>query len=110
MVQTTKTISRDLLMNELLKKFPKMFLRTTEEFNGSHGGIWTSGENGLEFPNGDLVFNYWYEGFNGHWKAEKYIIGVHNKLYKYLQDRGWYASWYDPGTIMIWPIQVEEQY
>lgn len=100
MVQATQKISRDLLMNKLSKEFPEMFLRTTEEFNRAEGGIWTSGENGLEFPNGDLVFNYWSED----WKGEKYIIGVHKRMYEYLEKHGWYASWYDPGTIMIWPI------
>lgn len=100
MVQTTKTLSRNQLMRELSRKFPNMFLRTTEEFNGSQGGIWTSAEDGTSYANGQELFNYYSED----WKGERYILGVHKKLYNYLHDRGWYASWNDPGTVMLWTI------
>lgn len=91
---------REELMELLKAKYPKMFLRTTEEFNGSEGGIWTSGEDGLpakdEFP----LFKYYAEDFN----EKRYIIGVHKEIYNFLNKHGWYGEWNDPGTIMFWEI------
>jgi hypothetical protein len=40
-------ISRKQLTTKLERAYPNMFLRTTEDFDGSQGGIWTSGEDTL---------------------------------------------------------------
>jgi hypothetical protein len=89
----TKTTEQ---MMELLEaKYPRMFLRTTEEFNGSNGGIWTSGEDGLEAKDGFPLFNYYAQG-------NLYELGVHTEIYEFLEKHGWYAEWYDAGTIMLW--------
>ena len=71
-----------------------MFLKTTEEINGSEGGIWTSGECGIT-EGGLPLFNYYAE-------TESYIFGVLTSLHNYLEERGWYCEWYDAGTIMIY--------
>ena len=89
--------TRNQVMCLLAKKYPKMFLRTTEEFSGSEGGIWTSGESGPSAKDGNPLFSYYSE--NPH----KYEIGVHKEVYDYLEKLGWYCEWYDAGTIMIWP-------
>lgn len=98
MTTTTKVISREALMAKLKKAYPSMFLRTTEEFNGSEGGIWTSGEDSPEDRAGWRLFNYWAMS------EEYYILGVRKHLYDFLERNGWYAEWHDAGTIMIWPI------
>lgn len=91
---------RDELMELLQTKYPKMFIRTTEEFNGNKGGIWTSGEDGLpakdEFP----LFEYYAEDPN----ERRYILGVHKEIYNLLEEHSWFAEWNDPGTIMFWKI------
>ena len=72
------------------------FVRTSEEFNGSEGGIWVSGENMDEFK-GQVIYDY-YAGGRG------YELGVNVKWEKELNKRGWYSEWYDAGTVQIWPI------
>ena len=81
----------------LSKKYPGMFLRTTEEFNGSEGGIWTSGEDGPTAKDGYSLFNYYSEDYH------RYEIGVHKEIYDYLEKLEWYCQWHDAGTITIWP-------
>ena len=87
--------NRDNLMNLLKSKYPKMFLRTTEEFDGCNGGIWTSGEDNLPAKDGFPLFDYYGEG-------NRYELGVHTEIYNFLEKHGWYAEWHDCGTIMLW--------
>ena len=94
---TSKAISRDALMETLEKKYPNMFLRTTEEFSGSTGGIWTSGEESPMNNSGDQLFDYWAE-------SDKYSIGVRKDFMRYLARLGWYCEWHDAGTMMMWEI------
>jgi hypothetical protein len=74
-----------------------MFLRTTEEFNGGKGGIWTSGEDDLPAKDNFPLFNYYSDG-------KQYILGVHTEMYNFLEKHGWYAEWNDAGTIMLYQI------
>jgi hypothetical protein len=90
--------SRTQMMNKLEKKYPNLFMRTTEEFNGSEGGIWSSAENGDEAKDGFPLFEYYTENHT------RYELGVHNEIYEFLEKYGWYAEWNDPGTIMFWKI------
>ena len=89
-------ITRENLMAELSAKYPKMFLRTTEEFDGGEGGIWSSGEDGLEDEEGLPLFSYYSEAHS------LYEFGVRIPLAKWLAERGWYAEWHDAGTIMLY--------
>lgn len=93
-------MTRSNLMKSLKKRFPKMFLRTTEDFGNGKGGVWTSGEDGLEDENGNLLFDY-YQEFGG---ERLYISGVYRPFANWLEKRGWFCEWYDPGTVMIYPI------
>lgn len=94
----TRVLSREKLMAKLQKAYPTMFLRTTEEFNGSEGGIWTSGESGLCDKKGMELFNYYSEDY----REVSYVLGVRKHLYEFLERNGWYCEWYDAGTIMIY--------
>ena len=76
----------------------EMSLRTTEEFNGDIGGVWLSGEDSAEMKDGLDMFDYYTENYN------RYELGVHNIIYKWLEKKGWYAEWYDAGTIMLYKI------
>ena len=97
-MNTTKTLSRESLMAKLQKAYPNMLLRTTEEFNGSEGGIWTSGESGIRDKKGMELFNYYSEDY----KEVNYVLGVRKHLHEFLERNGWYCEWYDAGTIMIY--------
>lgn len=92
--------TRDEMMELLEGKYPNMFLRTTEEFDGSKGGIWTSGEDGLTAKDGFKLFNYYAEDF----QEKRYIFGVHKEIRSLLEKHGWFAEWYDCGTIMLYLI------
>jgi len=89
-------MNRDELIIALEAKYPQAF-RTSEEFNGSEGGIWTSGEDGTT-ENGLEIFDY-YSQDGG---SSSYTFGVLNSLHNYLEEHGWYGEWNDPGTMMIW--------
>lgn len=93
-------MNREKLIKLLEDKYPKMLIRTTEEFNGSKGGIWTSGEDGLESKDGLRLFDYYAEDY----KEKTYIFGVHKEIENFLNKHGWFAEWNDPGTIMFWKI------
>ena len=86
----TRAEVMDFLENHL------KFIRTSEEFDGVEGGIWTSAENG-ETMGSSLIFDYYST-------SSKYEFGVLNKFAKKLSKMGWYCEYYDPGTVMIWPI------
>ena len=73
------------------------FVRTSEEFDGAQGGIWTTGENGDEYK-GNVIYDYYSMDHKNR------IFGVDKKWDKELNKRGWYSEWYDAGTVMIWPI------
>ena len=69
------------------------FFRTVEEFYDqeieSDGGIWTGGE-GEPSIDGIGIFDYW----NGN------NVDVTN----FLSDNGWFAEWYDAGTMHLHKI------
>lgn len=90
--------TREKLMAKLEKAYPNMFLRTTEEFSGSEGGIWTSGEESPEDKAGLPLFDY-YTIDN---EEKYYIFGVRVHLHNFLERNGWYGEWHDCGTMMLW--------
>lgn len=63
---------------------------TTEEFDGSEGGIWLSAEE---------ESNQWF--FDYYADNRAYELGVKNTMRDFLEKRGWYAEWNDPGTVML---------
>lgn len=71
---------------------------TTEEFSGSEGGIWVSGEDASRYK-GAIIYDYWEE-----WGEGTYELGVLKDWEQQLERRGWYSEWYDAGTVCIWPM------
>jgi hypothetical protein len=86
-----KPFTRSALIKGMNKKFPGVWTREGEFFNGSKGAIWT-GE-GSSMPNEDEAFNHYRSDFE---------MGIHPELYTYLNDRGWHCEWHDGGTILIY--------
>ena len=95
-----KKITREKLISKLQKAYPTITLRTTEEFNGNEGGIWTSGEDAPMDRTYMPIFDYYVEDY----KEANYIMGVRVHLHEFLKRNGWYAEWYDAGTMMLWEI------
>ena len=95
-----KTATREKMLSLINTKYPELFTRTTEEFNGNKGGIWSSGE-GSDYAKDEFkLFNYYAEDA----KEKRYVFGVHKEIGNLLEKNGWYAEWYDCGTIMFWKI------
>jgi|694.fasta_scaffold04191_38 hypothetical protein len=86
----------EAFMDTLEKKYGFNFVRPSEEFNGSKGGVWVSGENG-ETLGGKTIYSYYASG-------PAYELGVLKKYEDAINKLGWYSEWNDPGTVMIWPI------
>jgi hypothetical protein len=83
-------MTRDEIMTFLTEQGCKV-IGTTEEFSGSKGGVWLSGEEN------DGLFEYYAEG-------SEYELGVLTTLSDKTNGNGWYFEWNDPGTMMCWPI------
>ena len=83
-------------ITDFIEKHVK-FVRTTEEFDGSEGGIWVSGESNDKYK-GKIIYDYYSEDH----KTREF--GVLNNWEKELNKLGWYSEWYDAGTVMIWEI------
>lgn len=105
-------ISRDEMMDDLSRFVvsmnvdnESMFMRFTEDFNGWKNGIWLCGEceDALD-SNGVALFRYYADSysFQSVNPYENYIFGVHPDVHNFVQERGWYFEWYDPGTLMLW--------
>ena len=89
------------------------FMKTSEEFNGKEGGIWTTGESGWLFK-GLPPFDHSveYGNFPRSWAGDKkhgemsistmYVDGIHREIHSWLEERGWYPKWYDGGTLLLW--------
>jgi hypothetical protein len=90
-------MDRDDFIDHLKTKFGMTFVSTTEEFNGSEGGVWVSGESGDVYK-GKIIYNYYSEDH------KNYELGVLNRFEKQINKIGWYSEWYDAGTVMIWPL------
>ena len=93
-ITEAKTLDRDEMMIWLEDHLE--FVSTSEEFNGSPGGIWISGENGDQYK-GKRIYDYYSEDYKNR------EFGVLTKWEKELNKKGWYSEWYDAGTVMIWP-------
>ena len=76
-----------LSRNQMMKFIEKhmRFVRTSEEFTGSNGGIWVSGEDTDEFK-GMPIYDYYAEG-------SSYELGVNVKWEEELNKRGMDRDW-----------------
>lgn len=92
MVTEAKTLDRDDMISWIETHMDGA--RTTEEFDGSSGGIWVCGECGDDYK-GKRIYDYYNSN-------KTYELGVLVAWEKQLNKRGWYSEWYDAGTVMIW--------
>ena len=80
------------LFGRIEKKFPDMWVRDAEFFNGSENALWTGESAEID---GLPAFDYYADN-------SLYIMGVNVKLYNFLDKAGYYASFYDGGTVLIY--------
>lgn len=94
--------TQEEMLELLKKKYPKLSLKKSEEFSPNYkNGIWSYGDKELKAKDGFVLIDYYA---TNHTKKQRYEFGVHIELRSFLEKHGWYAEWYDVGTIMFWPI------
>lgn len=86
---------REYVIKALGELFP--ITGTTEDFDGSEGGIWICGECGYLNARGVPFFDYYAD-------TKSYEMGVLTNLRTMVEKMGWYFEWHDAGTIMVYPI------
>lgn len=92
-------LTREQLMEKLASKYPGLFLRNSEDFGKSAGGIWTGSDDPILAKDGFEVFDYYAQVSS---KAyHKYGFGIHNEIGQIIDQAGWFVEWYDPGTLII---------
>jgi hypothetical protein len=89
------SMPRNQMIAKINKAYPGLFTKTTEEFNGSKGGIWSGSESDATAKDGFSLFDYYADG-------KRYELGVHHEIGELLRKNGWFAEWHDAGTIMFW--------
>lgn len=94
-INEAKDATREEIMDLMETKYKIRFVRTSEEFDGEKDGIWIAGDNGEELS-GNKIFDYYS-------KSAKYKNGVLKNVVDAIEKKGWWFSWNDPGTMMIWP-------
>ena len=96
-INEAKTLTRDELIKILKDKYSLHFTKTSEEFDGEEGGIWIGGSEGKVMPDGKTeMFNYYHGG-------SKFPQGINKDFANFLDKRGWYGQFADPGTVLLWP-------
>jgi hypothetical protein len=79
---------RETLITSLKSKFPGVFFKNSEDFDGNVSGIWTGlGEDCID---GKLHFDYYR------------VESESEELAAWLKANECFAEPYDPGTIFIW--------
>lgn len=96
-----KKLDLDQMMDLLENKYNLRHVRSTEYFHGTNDenkyGIWLSGEDREELD-GQVIFDYWTMNY------KDYENGVLIKFKNQINELGWYPSWNDAGTIMLYEI------
>ena len=90
-----KDANREELMNLMETKYGIKSVRPSEDFDGQTEGIWIAADND-ETLSGNKIFDYYS-------KSAKYKNGVLKTVVDSVEKKGWWFSWNDPGTMMIWP-------
>jgi len=111
-----KQWSREEVMKGLQEMVTEInYLEKSEDVGSKKGGIWTSGEDACiykECPpfNHNLEFGEMLvsEATNINPKHNKmkvkemYVYGIHREIYSWLEERGWYPEWENPGRLLFW--------
>ena len=94
-VNEAKSTTREELIDLMETKYGIKSVRPSEEFDGQTEGIWIAADN-EEVMGSNKIFDYYN-------KSAKYKNGVLKTIVDAVEKKGWWFSWNDPGTMMIWP-------
>ena len=119
----TQQWTREQIMQGLQEIVTEItFMKTSEEYDGEEGGIWTNGEDiwmykGIPVFNHNLEYGELLLSDNGDTDPkhmgmkvkEMYLCGIHREIYSWLEERGWHPEWLDPGTLFFWVNSDEHE-
>jgi hypothetical protein len=94
-VNEAKDATRKELMDLMETKYKIKSVRPSEDFDGQTEGIWIAADNEEELS-GNKIFDYYN-------RTAKYKNGVLKSVVDAVEKKGWWFSWNDPGTMMVWP-------
>ena len=107
---------RDEMMEKLRKRFPNIWIKPAEDFyKDKHPrakyAIWTGSEGNTFVDNNKKIaaFNPTDSIFYNPKIDKSYDNEVHVTLAKFLRKNGYYAEFYDAGTIFFWPIKTPNE-
>lgn len=90
-----KKPTRDEMMALITNRFPNIWMKPSEQFNGTKDAIWTGTDSFIDKDKKIPAFNDSIE-------SKKYDLGVHVTLVAFLSKHGYYAEAYDCGTFFIY--------
>jgi hypothetical protein len=100
MKKLNKNQRREKMMEMLENKFGIKSVYSTEDFDGTREdenyGIWIVADN-EEKIYGNKIFDYYN-------KSNKYYFGVLKTFRNKIEKQGWYFSWNDCATMMIYEV------
>ncbi len=95
----------ELLKAQLSNAFPKVWIKDGDEFSRGHkNSLWT-GEGSMittTVPLPGEQFTFDIPAFDSCDLSDIYVFGVHHKLHKFLEERGFFAEFHDGGTVFIY--------
>jgi hypothetical protein len=108
--------SRDEIMKGLRELVTEIeYLEKVDDVDGKSGGIHTTSEDACIFKgippfNHDLEYGELLLSDAGYTDPkhrfmkvkEMYTYGIHQEIYSWLEERGWYPEWHDRVSLFFW--------
>jgi hypothetical protein len=88
------------LKQDLATRFPNVWIKDGRDFCSDYAcSLWTGDGSQIDV-HGDKV--YTVDAFDLYSDSRQYVTGVWRELYNFLDARGYYCEFHDPGTVFIW--------
>jgi len=97
---------REEMIKLLHQKFPNVIARTERFKKDDVNGIWSGAESSSFIDDAKKIDAFNPSGaYSYNPRLDKdYVLEVHKKLAKFLEDNGWYTEFYDDATPIFYPI------
>lgn len=84
----------------LSEQFPKVWLKDGKLFARTEECLWTGEGSTIDVRIEDGIYEV--DAFNSYDTSDMYVFGVHKALHNALADYGFFAEFYDAGTVFIY--------